>query len=96
MAILCYACQDRPAKKLETSRMRFKLAAKDPVFCSKGCAADWGLLYFNVGGPVDRVANWCLIHGWQDVISEGAQECYQCELIGDVATLAPEPEEESQ
>lgn len=43
MKAICKMCQEKPARVLKASQP-YTFATKEPVFCSRKCAADYGLV----------------------------------------------------
>jgi len=67
----CYVCGKRPPKRLESI---YKYATPESTFCSRKCAAEYGLLV--AGGETEDSINWCPVHGWWN----GNEPCVKCEL----------------
>ena len=53
----CHACGDKPARRLKCTRTHYANAREnDPIFCSRVCAADFGLL--SVGVEIEGTPSW--------------------------------------
>lgn len=69
---MCFVCGKRPPKKLKSI---YAHAIPDAVFCSKRCAAEYGLLK---AGDTDNCTdiNWCKNCGWFEgwLLYEGCPE----------------------
>ena len=74
MRRMCFACEERPARKLKTKRKHYANAAKQAVFCTRACAADWALLQSEMGG--EFYLYFCKTHGWDKDLDV---ECGECE-----------------
>lgn len=71
----CYACNAKPAKRLKTHNVPYRYATDEPVFCSRACAADWGLL--QAGVTAEGQPYWCSVKEVWTEISEG-DSCHEC------------------
>jgi hypothetical protein len=70
---LCAVCEVKPARKLESV---FRHAMQEAAFCSRKCAAEYGLLI--AGGGGDDGLNWCETHGWFTnafILDDGCPVC---------------------
>lgn len=67
----CYVCGKRPPKRLKSI---YKYATQESTFCSRKCAAEFGLLI--AASQCENGINWCRIHGWWD----GNEPCAKCEM----------------
>jgi hypothetical protein len=70
---LCAVCESRPARKLAS---RYTHAIQQSAFCSRRCAAEYGLLA--AGAEGDDGLNWCELHGWftnARLMDGGCPEC---------------------
>jgi hypothetical protein len=70
---LCAVCESKPARKLAS---RYKNAIQEPAFCSRRCAAEYGLLSAGTSG--DDGLNWCPQHGWFTNSSLMEERCPDC------------------
>jgi hypothetical protein len=77
---LCPVCESKPAKKLESF---YTNAIKEPAFCSRRCAAEYGLLC--AGSEGDDGLNWCLHHGWYANSNEMHGGCPDCPSVEEVS-----------
>ena len=70
---LCRVCAAKPAKALTSI---YKCAIAEPAFCSRRCAAEYGLRV--AGGEGDDGLNWCDQHGWYEnarILNGGCPDC---------------------
>jgi len=70
---MCFACKQRPARKLKTKRKHYANAAEQAVFCTRACAADWALLQVETNG--EFYLYFCKEHGWDEDLDV---ECGKC------------------
>jgi len=86
MRRLCYACGEKPARKLKTKRVHYQFEEwmKVPHFCSRGCAADWALL------KAGKENSFCSEHGWWSELThlDGCPDCPHEALTGDWKILS--------
>ena len=78
---LCAVCESKPAKKLDS---RYAHAIHAPAFCSRRCAAEYGLLA--AGSEGDEGLNWCEQHGWfanSSLMNDGCPNCPSPEEVSD-------------
>ena len=75
MRRMCFACKQRPARKLKTKRKHYPNAAKEAVFCTQACAADWGLLQADSIGNPHLNLYFCKEHGWDENFDVECGEC---------------------
>lgn len=74
MRRMCYVCGARPARRLGSKIGYRNVTASDSFFCSRRCAADYGLLMAETSAE-DQLY-WCRTHGWHGSAWEG--ECPEC------------------
>ena len=76
MKRMCFSCEKRPARKLKTKRKHYANAAKEAIFCTQACAADWALLQADSRGNPSLNLYFCREHGWDE---DSEVECGKCD-----------------
>jgi len=71
---LCFVCGKKKTRRLLT-RIGYRHATYEPIFCSYRCAADFGLLTAAVS--TDSDIHWCPFHGWYqgEATYDGCPHC---------------------
>lgn len=82
----CYVC--KVGRPVAMSSM-YVHAAGFPVFCSRRCAAEYGLLRAGIGGPGDL--HWCDDHGWFVGCEAGYEATAGCPVCA-MQSIGPDAE----
>jgi hypothetical protein len=72
---ICAVCKKSAAKKIDSKIGYLRVDATKAFFCSRRCAADYGLLMANDAG--EDALHWCPKHGWFSGASYD-NECFEC------------------